>query len=61
MEEKDKSKQGEELLEVDEKGKAIEKKVEEKKPKKKFRNIHLCTRLFPLSCFTWSFPQNFYF
>jgi len=34
MEEKDKSKQGEELLEVDEKGKAIEKKVEEKKPKK---------------------------
>ena len=34
MEEKDKSKQGEELLEVDEKGKPIEKKVEEKKPKK---------------------------
>jgi len=34
MEEKDKSNQGEELLEVDEKGKAIEKKVEEKKPKK---------------------------
>ena len=34
MEEKDKSKQGEELLEVDEKGKAIKKKVEEKKPKK---------------------------
>ena len=34
MEEKDKSKQGEELLEVDEKGKAIEKKVEEKKPQK---------------------------
>ena len=34
MEEKDKSKQGEELLEVDEKGEAIEKKVEEKKPKK---------------------------
>ena len=34
MEEKDTSTQGEELLEVDEKGKAIEKKVEEKKPKK---------------------------
>ena len=34
MEEKDKSKQEEELLEVDEKGEAIEKKVEEKKPKK---------------------------
>ena len=34
MEEKDKSQKGEELLEVDEKGKAIEKKVEEKKPKK---------------------------
>ena len=34
MEEKDKSKQEEELLEVDEKGNAIEKKVEEKKPKK---------------------------
>jgi hypothetical protein len=33
MEEKDKSQQGQELLEVDDKGKAVEKK-EEKKPKK---------------------------
>ena len=33
MEEKDKSQQGQELLEVDDKGKAVE-KVEVKKPKK---------------------------
>ena len=40
MEEKDKSKQGEELLEVDEKGVVVEKK-EEKKPVKKIPKLSL--------------------
>ena len=48
MEEKDKSQQGQELLEVDEKGKAVEKK-EEKKPAKKSETFTIVLATF-LAC-----------
>ncbi len=59
MEEKDKSQQGQELLEVDEKAK--DKKKTRKKASKEIRNFHSYSPNFPLLSFIRSLSQNFHF
>ena len=58
MQENDKSQKGQELLDVDDKGKIVEPKKIIKKPENKETFTHVLLIFLAL---VWSFSQNFYF